>query len=571
MGVFMSRQRSLKFRLIVGGILLTTLPLLMLSLFVHWQENKLAKLSDEDTLTKVRMDLDHILDGVLGMCAIVYDNHIKKGEAAVPNLQSEDFKIFKEKIQRIKVGKTGYVYIVDGKGNYVVSLDGKRDGENIWEVKDASGKYVCQENIAIAKALKGNSYGENRYLWQNPGEPQARYKIARIAYFAPWDWTIGVGAYEEELLDVGNKVRKLIRQNELIITLFQVIINIVAILMWLSVAQKLSTKFMSIANKLREESEQVTFTSQQVSESSRVLADGANQQASSLEQTSASLKEMASMTRQNADNATQANSLMSETKEHVESGVAAMQRMNEAIDRIKQSSIETAKIIKTIDEIAFQTNLLALNAAVEAARAGEAGKGFAVVAEEVRNLARRSAEAARTTADLIEGAQKNAEAGVAVAAEVAKDLQSIHESSNKVATLVAEIAEASKEQAQGIDQINRAVSEMDKVVQSNASSSQVSANAAKELSQQAVQFHQLVDELSLIIKGSAEFNAQNAPSSTAQRRNQNVELAATKTTVATTSKTVSRTIERKETDKQKAKAIKPETVIPLDEAELQQF
>ncbi len=570
----MSKQRSLKFRLIVGGILLTTLPLLMLSLFVLWQENKLAKLSDEDTLTKVRMDLDHILDGVLGMCAIAYDNYLKKGGTGTPDFKSEEFKIFKEKIQKIKIGKTGYVYIVDGKGNYIVSQDGKRDGENIWDVKDASGKYVCQENISIAKALKEGSYGENRYLWQNPGESQPRYKIARIAYFAPWDITIGVGAYEEELLDVGNKVRGLIRQNEWIITLFQIIINIVAILMWLSVAQKLSTKLMSIANQLREESEQVTAASQQVSESSRVLADGANQQASSLEQTSASLEEMASMTRQNADNATQANSLMSETKSHVESGVSAMQRMNEAIDRIKQSSIETAKIIKTIDEIAFQTNLLALNAAVEAARAGEAGKGFAVVAEEVRNLARRSAEAARTTADLIEGAQKNAEAGVSVAAEVAKDLQSIHESSNKVATLVAEIAEASKEQAQGIDQINRAVSEMDKVVQSNASSSQVSANAAKELSQQAEQFHRLVDELSLIIKGAVAFNAKARESSlhadkytTAPAKAPTTHKPAQGTSMAVAHKPS----EKKAVAKPSANAVKPETVIPLDESELQQF
>ena len=159
---------------------------------------------------------------------------------------------------------------------------------------------------------------------------------------------------------------------------------------------------------------QISSASSQVSSASQSLAQGASEQASSLEETSSALEEMASMTRQNADNANQANTMAKDANTTALAGVESMKRMSEAIDKIKNSASETAKIIKTIDEIAFQTNLLALNAAVEAARAGEAGKGFAVVAEEVRNLARRSAEAAKNTADLIEGATKNAEAGVSV-------------------------------------------------------------------------------------------------------------------------------------------------------------
>ena len=151
------------------------------------------------------------------------------------------------------------------------------------------------------------------------------------------------------------------------------------------------------------------------------------------------------MTRQSADNTQKASSLMEETKSQLGSAVEAMKRMTKAIDQIKTSSSDTAKIIKTIDEIAFQTNLLALNAAVEAARAGEAGKGFAVVAEEVRNLARRSAEAAKNTADLIEGAQRNADVGVAITTEVDKLLTVAQESAAKVMVLVSEIAGASKE------------------------------------------------------------------------------------------------------------------------------
>ena len=173
---------------------------------------------------------------------------------------------------------------------------------------------------------------------------------------------------------------------------------------------------------LTEGAEQVASASGQVSAASQSLAEGATEQAAGLEETSSSLEEMSSMTKQNADNAQQANTLAAEARKAAQSGAESMERMSHAIDDIQKSSDETAKIIKVIDEIAFQTNLLALNAAVEAARAGEAGKGFAVVAEEVRNLAMRSAEAAKNTANMIEESVKNAKNGVEIANEVSKVL-----------------------------------------------------------------------------------------------------------------------------------------------------
>jgi methyl-accepting chemotaxis protein len=210
---------------------------------------------------------------------------------------------------------------------------------------------------------------------------------------------------------------------------------------------------------------------------------------------------MASMTRQNADNANQTTSMAVEAREAAGKGKEAMNRMAETIQKIKQSSDQTALIIKTIDEIAFQTNLLALNAAVEAARAGEAGKGFAVVAEEVRNLAQRSAEAAKNTSSLIAGSQQNSDQGVAVSKEVADALSQIFDSVQKVSQLSQEVAAASSEQAQGVDQVNTAVAQMDQVTQGNAASAEESASASEELSAQARELKEMVENLTALVEG----------------------------------------------------------------------
>jgi methyl-accepting chemotaxis protein len=254
---------------------------------------------------------------------------------------------------------------------------------------------------------------------------------------------------------------------------------------------------------LTEGSQQVSSASGQVSAASQSLAEGSTEQAAGLEETSSSLQEMASMTKQNADNAQQANTLASEARKAADNGTESMSRMNSAIQEIQKSSDETAKIIKVIDEIAFQTNLLALNAAVEAARAGEAGKGFAVVAEEVRNLAMRSAEAAKNTANMIEESVKNSKNGVDIAGEVAKVLEEIVQGIAKTTDLVSEIAAASQEQAQGIDQVNTAMAQMDKVTQQNAGNAEESASASEELSAQAQGMNQIVNELSALVGGSA--------------------------------------------------------------------
>jgi methyl-accepting chemotaxis protein len=243
--------------------------------------------------------------------------------------------------------------------------------------------------------------------------------------------------------------------------------------------------------------EQVSTASDQISSGSQTLSQKAAEQASSIEEVSSSLHEVAAMTKQNSENAKEARGLSKIAETSVEAGVESMLRLSEAINRIKSSSDSTAKIIKTIDEIAFQTNLLALNAAVEAARAGDAGKGFAVVAEEVRNLAMRSAEAAKNTANLIEESVKNSESGVALNQEVLANLNNINNQVKQVGAVMAEIAEASEQQTHGVEQVNGVINQMNIVTQQVAANAQESASGAEELSGQADDLKSMVHSFRL--------------------------------------------------------------------------
>ena len=275
------------------------------------------------------------------------------------------------------------------------------------------------------------------------------------------------------------------------------------VLLAIFITRAITKPINQIINGLNRGAEQVSSASEQVASAGQSLAEGASEQASSLEETSSSLEEMASMTRQNADNAKQANDLAGEASGSAIKGASAMDDMSNAINEIKKSSDETAKIIRVIDEIAFQTNLLALNAAVEAARAGEAGKGFAVVAEEVRNLAQRSAEAAKNTSALIEGSQKNSDNGVRVTEELVGILREIAGSSEKVSSLIAEVSAATSEQAQGIEQVNTAIAQMDQVTQAVAANAEESSSASEELSAQAQELQEIVEDLTCVVHGAS--------------------------------------------------------------------
>ncbi len=287
----------------------------------------------------------------------------------------------------------------------------------------------------------------------------------------------------------------------------------VGILLMVFIGGSVTKSLKKVIQGLTEAFEQVSSGAVQVSSASQKLAQGSSRQAASIQQTSASLEEMAAMTKQNADHARQANTQMEEAKQVVGSANDSMEQLVGSMGEIAKASEETSKIVKTIDEIAFQTNLLALNAAVEAARAGEAGAGFAVVADEVRNLAMRAAEAARNTSNLLEKTVNRVKDGSDLMGRTNEAFQRVAGSASKAADLVGEIAAASAEQAQGIGQLNTAVTEMEQVTQQNAASAEESASAAEEMSAQAEAMKEMVEVLAAMVSRSAQNRTATVPGS----------------------------------------------------------
>jgi methyl-accepting chemotaxis protein len=372
------------------------------------------------------------------------------------------------------------------------------DGKDLSDFKDPQGKALFVEFV---KTCRAQGAGFVDYMWQwKDDKTRIVPKISYVQGFPPWGWIIGTGVYTN---DVGEELAGI--RNSFLMVLIPLIL--LAMVLLISPMRQLG-RLTAVTAGLSGAVDEVNRAAGGISGVSQSLAQGSSEQAASLEETSASLEEMASMTRTNADNARQADALMGEAARVVDTAHTSMNQLAASMQEVSKASEDTAKIIKTIDEIAFQTNLLALNAAVEAARAGEAGAGFAVVADEVRALAMRAAEAAKNTASLIEGTVSKVKEGSELMGRTAEVFFQMSGSTGKVKELVAEIAAASTEQAQGVDQINKAVNEMNTVTQQTAANAEEAASASEMLNAQAEEMRGHVSALTVLV-GSGGSGAGN--------------------------------------------------------------
>jgi methyl-accepting chemotaxis protein len=363
------------------------------------------------------------------------------------------------------------------------------DGKDISGIKDPNGKALFVEFVKVCKE-KGEGFVD--YMWPKPGKDAPVPKVSFVKVFEPWGWIIGSGVYVDDLQSEMWQVRMLFIGTAVLIGIGLLVLS------WL-VARNTARPINRAVDGLTQSAEHIASAAGQISYASQQLAEGASEQAAAIEETSASLEEISSMTRKNAENASEADRLMKATNQIVTRANTTMHNLTSSMEDISKASEETQKIIKTIDEIAFQTNLLALNAAVEAARAGESGAGFAVVADEVRNLALRAAEAAKNTGTLIEDTVKKTKVGAGLVQQTNNDFSEVTSMVTKSGGLVGEIAVASTEQAQGIDHLNQAVQEMDKVVQQNAASAEKTASITQDMNVQSEQVNELVIGLAKLV------------------------------------------------------------------------
>jgi len=397
-------------------------------------------------------------------------------------------------------GETGYAYIIDERGVLV-----------------SHPKYTLADAVNIGAA----SYGELADLVNTEMRPGktglGRYEFEGIDKFVAYrPLAVGDQTYSLAVNCPVDEFLAAARTSTWALVIAAVVLAVLGGLVGLGMSLGITRPVGRILAGLTEGADQVSSAAGEVAEASQSLAQGASEQAAAIEESTSSLTEMASMIQSSADNAGQARQLADTQHTDAQTGAEAMGRMSSAVADIKHSSDETAKIVQTIDEIAFQTNLLALNAAVEAARAGEAGKGFAVVAEEVRSLAQRSAEAARDTSELIGQAVAHADNGVAIGREVVAVFERITDGARKVLDLVNEIAAAGAEQTQGVDQVNGAMAQMDQTAQSTAANAEESAAAAEQLSSQARQMDTIVGELRRLIFATADAHTRAEPPAATQ-------------------------------------------------------
>jgi methyl-accepting chemotaxis protein len=409
------------------------------------------------------------------------------------------------------------------------------------EIKDAAGKSVYQKSKDQALSSSKNLILVEKDVLKD-GQRLGQIKVGITKFY-----------HQKTMIDgiISSAI------------LFLILAIVIVIIITYLTTQSITRPINNIVSTMNEGSNQTAAASNQLAAASQQLSEGSAEQASSIEETSSTLQETTAMLQQNNANIKQATQLSEHTREAAEKGTQEMQAMINAISEVKKSSDQIAKIIKVIDDIAFQTNILALNAAIEAARAGEAGMGFAVVAEEVRTLAGRSAQAAKDTTGMIETNIELSGNSVTATQKVNHALNEITTHATKVNELMNEITAASQEQSQGVEQINKAMSQMETVTQQNASNAEKSAATSGEMSNQAQNLREITQQLFELVNGKTAKELENLihhPSQPVTTINQNYQNHPNQTALISSSRLHNL---QPRNDVPKTKVISPEDVIPL--------
>ena len=396
-------------------------------------------------------------------------------------------------LRTLRYDKTNYFWVNDTTPTMVMHpIKPEMDGKDLRDYKDPDGTHLFNNMVAVTQR---DGAGYVSYRWAKPNHDKPVPKTSYVKLVPEWGWIVGSGMYVDDVKAEADKALFLVFGTALAIIVASLLLS------W-RLARSITQPIHHAIDELRHGSHALQSSAGDVADASQAVAESSTEQAASLQETSASVHEIAAVTRRSADSTRQADALAAAASTSTARGNEAMSEMSEAIAAIKQSSDETARIIRVIDEIAFQTNLLALNAAVEAARAGEAGKGFAVVAEEVRNLAQRSAEAARSSNGLLEQARDHADAGVRASEKFAAILGEMTGAIDSLTGILGEVTTASDAQAQGVGRIGSAMEQLDVVTQKNASSSEQLSAAGQQLSTQAAELQNIVFELESVVSGT---------------------------------------------------------------------
>jgi len=433
---------------------------------------------------------------------------------------SGDIKALKDKIKALKIGETGFFYVLNAKEgkDFGTLLAGPKDeGKNLLGLKDVDGKEFIKDMLA-------KKQGVMRYMWDNPDTAghSGEEKIVAFSQFPAWNWVIVGETYAEE---VTKEIAAMRNRFMLFGAAFLLLVGVVLTMVIKRVVTRplararaaadllasgdltarvrvsdgqqdeigqlmravngISEGLAHVVADVRQGTEQITTASSEIATGNLDLSSRTEQQAGSLEETASAMEELTSTVKQNADNAGQANQLALSASEVASQGGAVVGKVIDTMGSINESSRKIVDIISVIDGIAFQTNILALNAAVEAARAGEQGRGFAVVASEVRSLAQRSAAAAKEIKGLIDDSVEKVEAGSKLVEQAGATMGEVVASVKRVTDIVGEISSASQEQRTGIEQVNHAIVQMEQTTQQNAALVEQAAAAAQSLQDQA--------------------------------------------------------------------------------------